>query len=149
MANSSGGRGGGARRSRGSRTAGAVAVAGLIGAACGSGGEAPSASPMVTLAPPSGAAPVSCPLGTALVAADLATGEYTRVVASIENSSLDPWFPLTWAANDLVAVPTRDGAVALTTISGFGGDTGTPVSLREQVTSQFPDWETAPVQVAA
>lgn len=74
MANSSGGRGGGARRSRGSRTAGAVAVAGLIGAACGSGGEAPSASPMVTLAPPSGAAPVSCPLGTALVAADLATG---------------------------------------------------------------------------
>lgn len=81
--------------------------------------------------------------------ADLATGEYTRVVASIENSSLDPWFPPTWAANDLVAVPTRDGAVALTTISGFGGDTGTPVSLREQVTSQFPDWGTAPVQVAA
>ncbi len=75
--------------------------------------------------------------------ADLATGEYTRVVQGIDDTLLDPQFPLSWAANNLVAVPTAHGAVALTTISGFGTDSGTPVSLREQITTQIPGWDSA------
>lgn len=75
--------------------------------------------------------------------ADLATGEYTRVVDGIDDTLLDPWFPLSWATNDLIAVQTGHGAVALTTIGGFGSDASTPVSLREQITTQIPGWDRA------
>jgi hypothetical protein len=75
--------------------------------------------------------------------ADLSTGTYARVVEGIDDTLLDPQFPPSWAANDLLAVPTASGAVALTTISGFGTDASTPVSLREQITTQIPGWDRA------
>lgn len=84
-----------------------------------------------------------------LWAADLASGEYTRVVEGIDDTLLDPQFPPSWAANDLVAVPTTHGAVAFTIVSGFGGDTGTPVSLREHIATQIPGWDTVPAEAAA
>lgn len=67
----------GCRRARSSgrnRTPAAVVAVALLAAACGRGDEAPSPSPVVTLAAGSGVGPVACPFGTALVAADLATG---------------------------------------------------------------------------
>ncbi len=75
--------------------------------------------------------------------ADLATGVYTRVVDGIEDTALDPRFPLSWGANGLVTVPTTNGAVALTTLSGFESDTSELVSLREMVGTHVPNWDRA------
>jgi hypothetical protein len=42
-----------------------------------------------------------------------------------------------------VTVPTTNGAVALTTLSGFESDTSELVSLRELVGTHVPDWDRA------
>jgi hypothetical protein len=65
------------------------------------------------------------------------------VVDGIEDTALDPRFPLSWGANGLVTVPTTNGAVAFTTISGFGSDTSELVSLRELVGTHVPNWDRA------
>jgi len=83
------------------------------------------------------------PMGNAgqLWVSDPTTGEATRVVDSIENAKLDPRFPPTWSANGTVVIGLIDGSAAITVISS--DDTGTPISLRELVSSHNPGWDAA------